>query len=263
MSRPRITVITPSYNQGKYLERCICSVLDQGYSNLEYFVVDGGSWDESVQTIRHYEKHLAWACIENDYGAADAINKALRRATGDVIVIVNSDDLLLAGALHDAAEYTAAPDAAWAVGNVLRIDDEDGMLGELHAAAPRSAAAFLMHDSGYLPTSATFYRRTLFERHGLFDAHLQRAYTFEFSCRLLLAGVTPHILSGHYAARREHDLNRSAAQAIEQGMEMVEASLRYAAQLSPRDRFALGVNCQERRRIFTLAATEQATRRAA
>lgn len=263
MAHPRFTVITPSYNQGQFLERAMCSVLDQGYPNLEYMVVDGGSWDESPRIIRHYAHRLAWTSIERDFGAAHAINKALRRATGEFIAIVNSDDLLLAGALYDAVHYMNEAGVDWAAGNALRIDERDNMLGELHASAPSSTAAFVMHDSGYLPSSATFYRRSLFERHGLFDAHLQRAYTFEFGCRLLLAGIKPHILSGYYAARREHANNRSAVQAVEQGLEMVEASLRYAERLAPAQRLAARVNCHQRRRIFTRAAAELAARRAA
>ena len=89
---PKITIITPSYNQGQYLEQTIDSVLSQNYPNLEYIVIDGGSQDNSVEIIRKYEKYLTFWVSEKDKGQSDAINKGLKRATGEVINWLNSDD---------------------------------------------------------------------------------------------------------------------------------------------------------------------------
>ena len=91
---PRITVITPSLNQAEFLERAICSVLDQGYENLEYIVMDGGSCDNSAEIIRLYEEDLTFWQSAPDEGPADAINQAIRRATGDIIAVLNADDPL-------------------------------------------------------------------------------------------------------------------------------------------------------------------------
>lgn len=107
---PRITIITPSFNQGKYIEQTILSVLEQDYPNLEYIIFDGGSSDETVQIIKKYEKQLACWVSEPDKGQSDAINKGLKRATGDVFNWLNSDDLLEKGALHEVGKAFAEND---------------------------------------------------------------------------------------------------------------------------------------------------------
>jgi len=261
MHTPRITVITPSYNQGKYLERAICSVLDQDYANLEYFIVDGGSWDESPRVIELYDEALTGFIHEHDRGAAEAINKALLHATGDIIMVLHADDLLLPDALRQVARCMSQNNwPLWGAGHAIRINEHDHMLGEQQAAAPCSVARFVMHDSGYLPASATFWRRKAFRMYGYFDEQFPRAYAYEFACRLLTAGHMPHILGSTLAARREHDASRGVTQAVELGMETLQASQRFASHLTREQRQLLADNCEKRRRILALA---QAQRQAA
>jgi glycosyltransferase involved in cell wall biosynthesis len=112
---PRVTVITPSFNQGQYIEETIRSVLLQGYPNLEYFVIDGGSSDCTVSIIRKYEPWLTYWESKPDKGQVDALNKGLAIATGEIFNWINSDDYLLPGALHNVAAAFGNADAVAAV----------------------------------------------------------------------------------------------------------------------------------------------------
>jgi glycosyltransferase involved in cell wall biosynthesis len=100
---PRITIITPSFNQGQFIEETINSIISQEYPNLEYFIVDGGSKDSTLDIIKKYEDKIDWWVSEPDRGQSHAINKGLARATGDIINWINSDDLLFPGALQRVA----------------------------------------------------------------------------------------------------------------------------------------------------------------
>ncbi len=114
---PKISIVTPSFNQGKYLEKTILSVLEQGYPNLEYIIIDGGSTDESVEIIRKYQDRLAYWVSEPDRGQSHAINKGFERATGEIFGWLNSDDWYHPGALQAVADaFAANPDAGAVVG---------------------------------------------------------------------------------------------------------------------------------------------------
>lgn len=121
---PRISIVTPNFNQGRFLEACIKSVLSQEYPNLEYIIIDGASTDASVDIIRKYRDKLAYWVSEKDNGQTDAINKGLRRATGDIFNWINADDRLTPGALARCADaWRGNPQAAGWVGGCRRIDE--------------------------------------------------------------------------------------------------------------------------------------------
>ena len=138
---PRISIITPSLNQGAYLERTVRSVVDQGYPDLEYIVVDGGSTDESVSILERYDDRIAYWVSESDSGQAHAINKGLARATGSIVAYINSDDYYLPGAFAEIARTLCGPRVSWVAGS-CRYEYPDGTIEILFrpAAADRFAA---------------------------------------------------------------------------------------------------------------------------
>ncbi len=123
---PRVSVVTPSYNQGQYIEETIRSILLQGYPNLEYIVIDGGSTDDSIEIIERYAPWLAHWTSEPDRGQPHAINKGLGKATGEIINWINSDDLLLPGALFEIAVAFEHSDAVG--GGVVEFNHDDEKL---------------------------------------------------------------------------------------------------------------------------------------
>lgn len=128
-SWPKISIVTPSYNQGQFLEETIRSVLEQGYPNLEYIIIDGGSSDNSVEIIKKYEKHLAYWVSEHDRGQSHAINKGFVHATGTLLGWLNSDDRLMPAALQMVAGmYMSHPDAGAFVGAGEFVDRRDKVL---------------------------------------------------------------------------------------------------------------------------------------
>jgi glycosyltransferase involved in cell wall biosynthesis len=109
---PKISIVTPSFNQGRFIEKTILSVIEQDYPNLEYIIIDGGSTDESVEVIKKYDQHLAYWVSEPDRGQSHAINKGFERATGEIFGWLNSDDWYHPGALKAVAEaFAANPEA--------------------------------------------------------------------------------------------------------------------------------------------------------
>ena len=125
---PKLSVVVPSYNQGAFLEETLRSILLQGYPDLELFVMDGGSDDESVATIEKYGNWIEWWVSGKDGGQAAAINKGFERATGEILNWINSDDVFCPGAFHAAAQRLAREKgkAALIYGNRLRCDTEGG-----------------------------------------------------------------------------------------------------------------------------------------
>jgi glycosyltransferase involved in cell wall biosynthesis len=171
-SWPKISIVTPSYNQGQFLERTILSVLNQNYPNLEYIIIDGGSTDGSVEIIKKYEKYLAYWVSEKDNGQADAINKGFKRSTGEILGWINSDDIYLSGTFFIVADFfknNSKTDIIY--GNGYFIDSYDNILRPA-LTVPFSKKAFLYGELNWLQQSI-FWKRNIFFKVGMIDDKVQ------------------------------------------------------------------------------------------
>lgn len=191
---PRITIITPSFQQAVYLEECLASVHDQGYPDLEHIVVDGGSTDGSKQIIERYADKLAWWCSEPDGGQSAAINKGMQHATGQVFSWLNSDDLLLPGALHTVGRWFEAQPLAWAHRGRLQLLD-DGITKEFPGAVVPHDQHSLYHDPLVVQQS-TFFRMDAVQALGGVESKLRYVMDLELQWQLLFregeAGLFSH-----------------------------------------------------------------------
>jgi glycosyltransferase involved in cell wall biosynthesis len=210
--RPKLSIITPSFNQGEFIERTIRSVLDQGYENLEYLILDGGSTDETVETIRRYEDRISWWVSEPDEGQTDAINRGLERATGDVIAFLNSDDHYLPGAFETAIAALERSGALWVAGAARFVDEHDREIekpwrplppSSTEITWPRGRHWWLLAPWG-VPQPSTFWRREAFERVGPFRQDMHYAFDTEFMLRLALAGLKPELIDEQLSVRVVH-----------------------------------------------------------
>ena len=192
---PRLTVVTPSFNQAHYLERTILSVLNQQYPNLEYFVVDGGSTDGSVDIIKKYAPYLTGWVSEKDQGQTDAINKGFRQATGEYVAFQNSDDVFAPGAFNRvAAEWRNDPVTDVFFGDMYITNEDDVILEEMRL--PGFCAECQIYEGMQIYNQSLFIRRTRLEEFGFLDASLRFVIDYEIIARL---GVQPGIRFRHVA----------------------------------------------------------------
>jgi glycosyltransferase involved in cell wall biosynthesis len=176
----------PSYNQARYLERSILSVLNQGYSNLEFIIIDGGSTDGSIEIIKKYEGYIAYWHSRPDSGQSDALNQGFSKATGDIFGWLNSDDLYLSGAFEHAVEAFSLHCAARVVfGDWWEIDSEDKVTCVQHAFD--FSLGHFIYEGFHLNSQSMFWRREVHERFGDFDVKLHRTMDYDLILRIGLA----------------------------------------------------------------------------
>lgn len=178
---PLVSIVTPSYNQGRYIERTIESVLSQDYPNLEYIVVDGGSDDNTVAILKKYEEHLTWIS-EKDRGQADAINKGFRMAKGEVMAWLNSDDTYLPGAIHQSVAYFEAhPEVGMLYGEGYHID-EDGERIERYYTEPFDYQR--LSEVCFICQPTVFLRAQVINTVGPLDVTLDYCLDYEYWMRI-------------------------------------------------------------------------------
>jgi glycosyltransferase involved in cell wall biosynthesis len=240
---PKLTVITPSFNQGRFIERTIRSVLDQGYPNLEYVIVDGGSTDDSVEIIRRYEDRLAWWVSEPDDGQSHAINKGLERTSGEIVAYLNSDDYFLPGAFDRAAAALQHSERGWLAGGALDIEEGDPPK-RLRVWRPKPPSYcegrlrgrhWWMLVPWHVPQPSCFWRRELFDRFGPFRLDMHYAFDAEFMLRLAFGGEMPELLPDDFLAVRSVHPEQKTYAMTNSWPEIHRFVDLYSPQLTPRE----------------------------
>lgn len=216
MDYPKITIITPSFNQGHYLEQTILSVLNQNYPNLEYIIIDGGSTDNSAEIIRKYEGRLAYWVSEPDRGQAHAINKGLARATGDIFNWLNSDDYLEPGALEEvASQFEKNPNGKIVCGFTYCFFEETHTHSHTYRMGLKPTIAETILDVE-MNQPGSFYRMDEVKKLGGVNESLRYVFDDELWFKFLMKnGMAPVIFSEKRLANfRLHKASKS----VDEGM---------------------------------------------
>lgn len=178
-----ISIVTPSYNQRRYIEETIRSVIAQDHPQIEYMIVDGGSSDGTVDVIRSYEDKLAWWVSEKDQGQTDAINKGFARAKGEILAWLNSDDTYEPGTVAAAAAYLQAhPEVGMVYGDCNYINEAGTVVGKFHAA--QTSYERLRRGYTHIPQQTMFFRASLWKQVGPLDPSFYFAMDYDLWTRI-------------------------------------------------------------------------------
>jgi len=227
---PRISVITPTLNQGGFIEQTINSVLGQNYPDLEYIIMDGASRDNTLEILRKYGGRLLWIS-EPDRGQSHAINKGLRMATGEITAFLNSDDLYEPGALLKVGKFFAThPEADWLTGRCRTIDPKGQ---EIRKAITLYKNAWLKLRSyhvllvlNYISQPATFWRRKVVDTVGGFDESLRYAMDYDYWLRVVRS-FNLWVLNDYLASFRVHPSSKAGSSANAQFDSEFQIARRY------------------------------------
>jgi glycosyltransferase involved in cell wall biosynthesis len=241
---PLVTVVTPSYNQGRFIAATIESVLGQDYPNLEYIIIDGASTDETAAVVARYADRLAFVS-EPDRGQSEAINKGLRRARGEIVAWLNSDDLFLPGAVRAAVSALREhPDAGAVYGEGFQIDEQGAVISRF--AATREFNLWrLLNLSDYVLQQTVFFRRGVFDEVGWLDEDLHYGMDWEILMRIGLQRplvYVPHEMG----AIREYPTAKSFAGGAKRAHELTRILRRVTRKRFPLGMFVYGLPAYER-----------------
>jgi len=220
----KITVVTPSFNQGQFIERTIQSVLTQSISSLEYYVEDGASTDNTVNILKKYSDQL-FCSSEKDTGQANAINKGFKKATGDIIGWLNSDDLYYPNTLSTVISFFEKyNEIDFLYGQANHIDSDDKVINQ-YRTEPWDLKRLTQRC--YLSQPAVFFRRRVFDKIGYLDESLRYCMDYEYWLRAGTQGLTFFYLPTLLAATRLHKDAKTVRQSVAAHREQLKMILKY------------------------------------
>ncbi len=209
---PRISIVTPSYNQGRFIEQTIRSVLMQEYANLEYIVMDGGSSDETGSILGKYDGLLSYWQSRADDGQADALRQGFQLSRGDILAWINADDYYEPHALQQIAGYFRAhPDVAFVSGDVNLVDEQGRFMRKIYALRPSHFFAANMGAHGW-PQQGCFWRRSAYEAAGGINPAYHFCMDLDLFTRLVKSGHGRRLPGPAIANFRQHPASKTATQ---------------------------------------------------
>jgi GT2 family glycosyltransferase len=227
--RPLVSIVTPSFDQGRYLEETMRSVLEQDYPRVEYLVVDGGSQDGSAEIIERYADRLAWWVSEPDEGQAAALNRGFAHAQGEILGWLSSDDTLLPGAVTTVVDaLEREPETMLVYGEALFVD-EDGR--EIFPLRPRpfDVSAMVRACANHVVQPGSLFRRRALELAGPLDEDAHYLFDFEFALRLWQAGGKIERIPDRLATYRVHRDSKSGGGTLLKARDYVRFADRFLA----------------------------------
>ncbi|MFA6246602.1 MAG: glycosyltransferase family 2 protein [Mucilaginibacter sp.] len=214
---PKISVITPSFNQGAFIEQTILSVIGQQYTDLEYIIVDGGSTDNTLDIIRKYDQHISFWVSEADSGQSHAINKGFARASGDILCWLNSDDYYLPGTLLDISNRISVTDAALLYGNCIHLNEKDNqMFGSFFDPLKN----WDIEHGDFIIQPSSFWTKKAFALAGPLREDLHFGFDWEWYARARSKGVNFVPSEKYYSVYRIHGGQKSNDNNIQRFVEL-------------------------------------------
>jgi len=216
---PRITVVTPSFNQAQFLEQTILSVIGQRYPNLEYIIMDGGSKDGSVEIIKKYQSEIAYWVSEKDNGQAAAINKGFSIATGDIFCWLNSDDMLMPGALLKIGGlFKTAQHPTIIFGNCLHFHEDSPKTRGSDVVQSHECLDLKLCD--YIIQPSSFWNKSAWKEVGILNEQYHYTFDWEWFLRAEKAGVSFSPCSEYLSLYRIHDQHKSGTGGDKRAIEL-------------------------------------------
>jgi len=209
IQKPKISIVTPSFNQGEFIEETICSILDQAYPNLEYIIMDGGSTDSTIEILKKYDSHITYWESKNDRGQSHAINKGLSRISGDIFNWINSDDIITDGTFKKIAELFQDPNTHCVAGNIELFGSSNEIID---TRIVKGTLQETLNDVS-IKQPSTYYSIEAINKMGLLNESLHYIMDYEWFHRFLLCFDTINIVeTDHVFSRfRLHDASKTGS----------------------------------------------------